>query len=170
VVESLKLIDGNMRIIWSASRYRGFYGSSIGKVNIVSSNLARQATGRVIAATLTIVLDSLCNFCDLELSLAESQRLASPLLPREPVRVKGRVDTHLDQVSEISWFLDATAGYLSLKVSSSPPEHWLELAEGTLYLGIAHGDRLGAIVFRGVENDPEGTLERTWLEQIEQGH
>jgi hypothetical protein len=166
---SLKLIDENMRIMWSAGCHRGFYGPSIGRVSIVSSHLARQATGRVLDATLAIAVDSLYNFCDLELSLAEHQRSVSLLLPREPVRVEGRVVTHLNEVSEVSWFFDATAGNLSLQISSSPPKHWLELVESTFYLGIARGDRLGAIVFRGIENDPEGELERTWLEQIEQG-
>jgi len=136
-------------------------------ITLVSSNLAEVAEGRMVSGDLTLVVDAGYEFCDLELVLEPRHRLQRPLLPEQPIKVQGPLETAVEVPGQTQWFLDRTSGYLSIGFTDAKSEDWYELGSGMLTIGTRGKGILSALVFQSIVEDTAGELEAAWLDEVE---
>jgi hypothetical protein len=137
------------------------------RADIVSSHLVRSAKGLTVSGSLVLVVDEAGEFCDLEVTLAETNRMAHPIAPQEAVRIESIIDTYIDDSAEVGWLLDESLGNLAISLSPDLPKRWLEIQKDYLYLDVDPQGQLRTIFFQNVQVDPGGELQSLWLEELE---
>jgi len=158
-----------MRIIWSAkAQYRAFFEPASKVISLVSSNLAEEAVGRLVSGGLTLVVDNQDGFTDLELILNSKHRQSMPAWEQQPTEIKDTLKTILPPDRTVSWQFNERSGDLLIYFTPSGSNYWFQIGSRPIFIGTEDREKISAIVFKGVVEDPNGELESAWLDQIEE--